>query len=465
MREEIPRVAVLAVVLAHRAPRPFRHIRPPPLPCRVGDPAPLCIVHRAAVSRFIPGNSRCGNRVTPPCHSEGMRTAEVQTLVSRVADVASDCADCVVLKAGVADLRRLKSWVEGREVEFAQRIAAVSSFPEKSLAEAANTSVRDGGRLLQRAETAAAVPEFGVSLNDGRVSGGHLDVLGRVMRSVTPAVADQLGADGERLVRLAQHSTPDEFARTVREAARVLEADRDGLDRLGASAASGAVRVVGRQGHRYGTHFTDPRPARLRQSRTSPRRSDRGSISRCAPGGVSDGSVGETISSCALTPCCRCSTAKGRGPVVRRSSSSKITPTRSPMGDRHSIGVPTSTSPTRYSNVATDRQRVCDHRPQRGDHRRTRSPRSGSRDAVGEPGSTTSLQGSVRDVCGAGLLCALLTDQVASHHLVATRWTHRHGESDSVVRDPPPEESTTTAGPSRWVRTANSRSPCRTDKS
>ena len=52
------------------------------------------------------------------------------------------------------------------------------------------------------------------------------------MRSVTPAVADQLGADGERLVRLAQHSTPDEFARTVREAARVLEADRDGLDRL-----------------------------------------------------------------------------------------------------------------------------------------------------------------------------------------------------------------------------------------
>ncbi|HEX3090685.1 MAG TPA: HNH endonuclease, partial [Ilumatobacteraceae bacterium] len=32
--------------------------------------------------------------------------------------------------------------------------------------------------------------------------------------------------------RLAQHSTPDEFARQVREAARVLEADSDGLDRL-----------------------------------------------------------------------------------------------------------------------------------------------------------------------------------------------------------------------------------------
>ncbi|HEX3087684.1 MAG TPA: hypothetical protein VHQ23_03450 [Ilumatobacteraceae bacterium] len=109
------------------------------------------------------------------------------------------------MKAGVADLRRLKSWVEGREVEFAQRIAAVSSFPEKSLAEAANTSVGDGGRLLQRAETAAAIPAFGVSLNDGLVSGDHLDVLTRVMRSVTPAVADQLAGHGERLVRLAQH--------------------------------------------------------------------------------------------------------------------------------------------------------------------------------------------------------------------------------------------------------------------
>jgi hypothetical protein len=149
-----------------------------------------------------------------------------------VAAVGSDCADSLVLKAGVADLRRLKSWVEGREVDFALRIAAVSSFPEKSFAEAANTSVREGGRLLQRAETAAAVPEFGVSLNDGRVSGDHLDVLNRVMRSVTPAVAEQLGADGERLVRLAQHSTPDEFARTVREAARALEAASDGLDRL-----------------------------------------------------------------------------------------------------------------------------------------------------------------------------------------------------------------------------------------
>jgi hypothetical protein len=114
-----------------------------------------------------------------------MRTAEVQSLVGRVAAVDVDCTDCVLLKAGLADVRRLKSWVEGREVVFAQALAKVSSFPEKSLAEAANTSVQRGGQLLKRAETVETMPAFGVSLDEGRVSGEHLDVLGRV-RSQCP---------------------------------------------------------------------------------------------------------------------------------------------------------------------------------------------------------------------------------------------------------------------------------------
>ena len=76
------------------------------------------------------------NRVTPPCKNGEMKTSEVHSLVERVAAVSSDCSDWGVLKAGVEDVRRLKSWVEGREVAFAQLTAKVSSFPEKSLAEA-----------------------------------------------------------------------------------------------------------------------------------------------------------------------------------------------------------------------------------------------------------------------------------------------------------------------------------------
>ena len=156
----------------------------------------------------------------------------MQSLVGRVAAIDADCSDPGLLKAGIAELRVLKSWVEGREVALAQALAKVSSFPEKSLAEAANTSVRHGGQLLQRAETVAAVPAFGVSLEAGRMSGEHIDVLTRVMRSVEPAVRDRLIGDGDRLAILAENANPDEFARQARSEARRLEADGDGLERL-----------------------------------------------------------------------------------------------------------------------------------------------------------------------------------------------------------------------------------------
>jgi Domain of unknown function (DUF222) len=161
-----------------------------------------------------------------------MRTEEVQRLVGRVAAVNADCADCALLSAGVADLRTLKSWVEGREVAFAQGIAKVSSFPEKSLADANKTSLSNGGKLLKRAATTEAVAELGTALGEGRVSGEHVDVLTRTLRDVTPAVRDRLIDQGERLAALAEQSTPDEFARSVRGEARRLQAEGDGLERL-----------------------------------------------------------------------------------------------------------------------------------------------------------------------------------------------------------------------------------------
>ena len=161
-----------------------------------------------------------------------METEKVQSLVGRVAAVPADCADWRLLKAGVEDLRVLKSWVEGREVAFAQQIAKVSSFPEKSLAEAGNTSLSNGGKLLKRAETAETMPAFGASLGEGRVSGEHVDVLTRTLRDLQAKVREKLVEQGERLVKLAEQTTPHEFGHKVREEARRLESDGDGLERL-----------------------------------------------------------------------------------------------------------------------------------------------------------------------------------------------------------------------------------------
>jgi hypothetical protein len=149
-----------------------------------------------------------------------------------VAAIDAGCLDCGLLRAGLDDLRRLKSWVDGREVAFARGISAVSSFPEKSLAEAGRTSLRHGEDLLHRAETTSQVPSLGVSLDAGRISAGHVDVFARVLRQLEPAVRDRLVEDSARLVMIAENATADEFARTVRAEARRLERDGDGLERL-----------------------------------------------------------------------------------------------------------------------------------------------------------------------------------------------------------------------------------------
>ena len=161
-----------------------------------------------------------------------MKLDEVQCLVGRVAAVDVGCADWGVLKAAVEDLRRLKSWVEGREVALARSIAAVSSFPEKSLAEAGRTSLRQAEQVLGRAETTDAVPSFGASLDAGTVSGEHVDVLTRTLRQLQPAVRAKLIDTTPNLVLIAENTTADEFARAVRDEARRLQRDSDGLERL-----------------------------------------------------------------------------------------------------------------------------------------------------------------------------------------------------------------------------------------
>ena len=96
-----------------------------------------------------------------------MKVSEVQELVGRVAAVDAGCTDWAVLQGAVGELRRLKSWVEGREVFLAGLVAKVSSFPEKSLAEAARTSLRDGEQVIKRAATVELIPSWGCRCRRG----------------------------------------------------------------------------------------------------------------------------------------------------------------------------------------------------------------------------------------------------------------------------------------------------------
>ena len=161
-----------------------------------------------------------------------MEVVAVHDLVERVAAIDAVCTDRVVLETAVGELRRLKSSVESREVAVARQLATVASFPEKALADAGRSSIRQAEQVLRRGETVAQIAPFGSSLNAGRISGEHLDVLARTLRQADPAVREHLSADGERLVMVAENSTADEFARNLRAEARRLETDNDADARL-----------------------------------------------------------------------------------------------------------------------------------------------------------------------------------------------------------------------------------------
>ncbi len=156
-----------------------------------------------------------------------MDLAEVHELIGRVAAVDAGCADRVVLETAAGELRRLRSWVDGREVAIARSLAVVSSFPEKSLADAGRSSLRQAEQVIHRAETTEQAPEFGVSLEAGRVSGAHVDVLAWALRQLEPDTRAKLLGESRRLALIAEQSTPDEFARTMRAETRRLERDGD----------------------------------------------------------------------------------------------------------------------------------------------------------------------------------------------------------------------------------------------
>ena len=122
------------------------------------------------------------------------------------------------------------------------------------------TGLREAGQTMRRAETVDQVPEFGASLDAGRLSGAHVDVLTRALGRLEPDQRGGLIGQASSLVLIAEHATPDEFARTVRNEIRRLEQPRRRCRAVGASEAGDPLHVVHRQRHRDGTVERDLGP-------------------------------------------------------------------------------------------------------------------------------------------------------------------------------------------------------------
>jgi hypothetical protein len=160
----------------------------------------------------------------------------VAATVAALAAVEWESADEAVVAARLADVRRVRGWLDAVEVAAARRLsqlAAVSPslFAERIAADAARVSLVEAGRGFERAATTAAIPELGVVLESGAASGGHVDVVTRAMRPLNPDQRQQLAERGQVLAEAAGLLGRDEFARTVRNEIRRIDTS-DGVDRL-----------------------------------------------------------------------------------------------------------------------------------------------------------------------------------------------------------------------------------------
>jgi hypothetical protein len=154
-----------------------------------------------------------------------MRLAEVHELIDMVGGLDPACRDRGVVSAAVAAAARLRGWLDGRDVALAAQVEAVASYPDKVLADASRTSLREAQRTVQRIHTTKMLPPLGAALADGVVSGAHVDVATRALSQLDPAQRDALIDRAGWLTEVAEHSTPEQLRVALAGELRRIQAD------------------------------------------------------------------------------------------------------------------------------------------------------------------------------------------------------------------------------------------------
>ena len=165
-----------------------------------------------------------------------MKSSDVVELVEELTavDIASGSVECCT--EVLHGLTRLIAWAEATKISVAQRltelaVASLAIFPEDVVAKATRVSLGQGMQTFKRAAAIESLPAFGEALADGDVSAAHVDVIANAVTKLDPAEQARFAQRSEFLAGVAQRSTPDEFARTVRT--EILRCQQgDGLDTL-----------------------------------------------------------------------------------------------------------------------------------------------------------------------------------------------------------------------------------------
>ena len=165
-----------------------------------------------------------------------MSSEDILELVEWLGGIDVACADPESCTEVLQGLSRLIAWSESTKVAVAKRLAVIAAespaiCPEHLVATATRVSLGQALEPFKRAIALDAFPQFGEALECGEVSAAHDDVLVSAVGKLDIQERERFETRGDFLADVARHTTPGEFARTVR--AELLRSRQgDGLERL-----------------------------------------------------------------------------------------------------------------------------------------------------------------------------------------------------------------------------------------
>ena len=161
-----------------------------------------------------------------------MEIAGVIERVERISGVRADpTASAGLVRDGLVAVREIEAWCAAQHAGLVAQLRQVDSFPEKTIADAAKTSLGQASKSTERSATLDATPGLGAALGDGAITAGHIDAVTRTSKRLDPDKRDALFERADSLVAVAAAGTVDEFARRLELEAKRLD-DVDGEERL-----------------------------------------------------------------------------------------------------------------------------------------------------------------------------------------------------------------------------------------
>ncbi len=161
-----------------------------------------------------------------------MEIAGVVERVERIAGVRSDpIASRSTITSGLVAVREAQAWLDAQHAGLVAQLRAVDSFPEKTIADAARSSLGQASKSTERSTTLAATPQLAGALGDGVITAGHIDAVTRTSKKLDAAQRRELLERADALAAVAAAASVDEFARRLDLEATKLQTD-DGTDRL-----------------------------------------------------------------------------------------------------------------------------------------------------------------------------------------------------------------------------------------